>query len=81
MANNKKYNQLTAFSDRLMQLKSSVTEEDRKGAMQELKVNFVTVSRYLNGKGPNLDTAAKLYQYFKKCIQAREEMLGDDPRK
>jgi hypothetical protein len=68
--------QLDAFNDRLKGIKKSVTAEDRALAMETAQVNYVTISRYLNGVGSNLQMAEKLYRFFLGRISEREKLLS-----
>jgi hypothetical protein len=60
----------------LRELAINVTTDDRKDAATELKVHPITVSRYLNGTGTDLDTAISLIQFFKKRISDREKVIA-----
>lgn len=67
--------QLTA-NNRLAELKKSITAADKKKAVNDLGFNRITVSKYLNGKGTELDTAMKLLKFFNACVAKKRKVLA-----
>jgi hypothetical protein len=62
-------------AEKLAKLQNKITAEDRKGAMAEYDISYVTVSRYLNGKGANLVLGISLLNFFIKQINKRAKDL------
>ena len=59
-------------------IKVNVTAADREAAATELKVNPVTVSRYINAKTEikNADLGVQLLTFLRKRIIDREILMG-----
>lgn len=60
----------------LLEIKPDVTKDDRSAAIIEFVVTKATISRYLNGIVNDIDTAFKLYTFFKKRIDKREKAIA-----
>lgn len=60
----------------LLEIRDTVTAEDRKEAMELFSHSKQLIIVYLSGKGPNLDTAVKLLEFFRSKIQWREKLLA-----
>lgn len=74
-----KYNkgeQAKRLSAELLSMKADVTSEDRLSAESELGFVKATISKYLNGKVYDNDTAAKMISFFRKRIADREAVLA-----
>lgn len=67
---------LDSFLERLKEIKESVTAEDRRLAMLSIGVNYVTICRYLNGAGSNLQMAERILKFFLARIRERENVLA-----
>lgn len=52
-----------------------VLAEDRKQAMAEFKITYVTLSRYLNGNVSNPALGIKLINFFTSQINIRAEAV------
>ncbi len=63
------------LSDALKALEPNVTKDDRKQAQEKFKISNATVSRYLNGEGPNSDLSADLIIFFRSKIEKRNKAL------
>jgi predicted type IV restriction endonuclease len=50
--------------------------EDRKKAMAQFHVSYVTISRYLSGKVANLILGINLLNFFKKQVRRRTERIS-----
>lgn len=50
--------------------------EDRKKAMTEFDISYVTVSRYLSGKVANLILGINLLNFFKKRVRRRSSQIS-----
>ncbi|MDI3319962.1 hypothetical protein [Pinibacter soli] len=69
--------QIEKFSHELQQLKVDITPKDRTEAMAELGIKSnSTISKYLNGKLADLDTASSLLAFFKRKIKDRNKILN-----
>lgn len=62
-------------SEILKGLRADVTPQDRKDAMQDLRLSEPTISSYLNGNARNLDTAERLIVFFRGRINRRAEVF------
>jgi hypothetical protein len=71
-----KKGQVERFADKLKEVKALVTEKDRLAAVDSLKLTPETISRYLNGKVANLDTAVDLLGFFNQRIEEREKLIA-----
>lgn len=61
---------------KLKKLKPSVTAEDRKLAMAQFGIAYITVWRYLRGDVANITLGLGLLQFFDKRIKQRLNDLG-----
>lgn len=59
----------------LQDLRKHLLPIDRKKAVAAFKINYVTVSRYVNGKVGNLSLGIKMLNFFLKRIQKRANEL------
>jgi hypothetical protein len=59
----------------LKNLKRHLLPVDRKMAVATFKINYVTVSRYLNGNVGNLARGIKLLNFFSRRINKRTNEL------
>lgn len=55
----------------LIKIQPHITAEDRKKAITDFRVSYVTVSRYLNGQVSNLVLGMGLLNFFIKRINQR----------
>lgn len=69
------YTQLERAKAALKDLEVNVTAGDRADAVKKFGFTPTTLSRYFNGKGNNLDVAARLVRFFRHRISAREAIL------
>jgi hypothetical protein len=60
----------------LKKISALVEAADRKKAMEEFGVSYVTISRYLRGHVANLILGIRLLQLFKKLVRRRSASLG-----
>lgn len=68
------------LSEILKQIKIDVTEVDRKLALAKFKCTVATLSKYLNGKVQNSDTATEFIVFFKERIAERDRMTTWEPK-
>jgi hypothetical protein len=61
----------------LLKIAPYIEAEDRKQAMTEFSVSYVTISRYLTGKVANLIFGINLLNFFKRRIQQRAVALSE----
>lgn len=61
----------------LKKLVPHLTPEDRRGAMAQFKISYVTVSRYLQGNVANLVLGINLLNYFTSALSNRGRQLND----
>lgn len=66
---------------RLKELKPWVIAEDRKQAMSEYNITYVTVCRYLKGKVGNPALGIKLVNLFVSLINQRTQQISVFPRR
>lgn len=59
----------------LQKLVSRIASEDRKAAMENFSISYVTVSRYLQGDVANLVLGLDLLNFFSQRISARKQQL------
>jgi hypothetical protein len=59
----------------LKKLRLKVTAEDRKFAMKELKVSYITIGRYTGGRVANLVLGISLLSIYRTRIKEREHRL------
>lgn len=69
-------NQISKAIDILAGLRPNITREDKKSAIEELKVSPFIISTYLNGKGKNLSTAEKLIVFFNEKVSRRQKLFN-----
>lgn len=67
---------LKAANDRLFKMKDSITAKDKQKVYAETGWNPATISKYLNNKGADLDTAMFLISFFSDCIAERRKVLA-----
>lgn len=67
--------QTDLFKDELERLKIDLTTKDISACKEEIGISATSLSNYLNRKGNNNDTAAKLIAFFKKRIEERNKVL------
>jgi hypothetical protein len=60
----------------LAKLAPLLEAEDRKLAMVEFDISYITVSRYLTGKVSNLILGINLLNFFKRKILERSQELN-----
>lgn len=68
--------QIEAANKTLSDLRLNVTASDRGAAQKELDLSEPTITRYLNGKAKQVDTAINLIKFFRKRIAERERELA-----
>lgn len=59
----------------LKKIREFITAEDRKQAIVSLKVSYVTISRYLQGKVANPYLGVKLLDFFTQQLKNREAAI------
>lgn len=64
------------FARALEKIKPDVTEQDRRDLAKQKELSFITISRYLNGKVYDLDTAASILTFLRKKIQERKQLIN-----
>jgi hypothetical protein len=60
----------------LLKIAPYVEADDRKQAMAEFSVSYVTISRYLTGKVANLIFGINLLNFLKRRIEQRSNALS-----
>jgi hypothetical protein len=60
----------------LKQLAVLLEPADRRAAMQEYNVSYITISRYLCGQVANLVLGINLLNFFKNRLRKREQVLN-----
>lgn len=68
--------QLKAVTKSLVAMSCDISADNRKDITKALKITPATLSKYLNGKGNNIDTAVSIYKECKKIIARREKELA-----
>lgn len=61
----------------LKKLSRHITPDDRRGAMAQYNISYVTVSRYLQGNAANLVLGINLLNYFTNALNNRGKQLND----
>lgn len=67
---------LLECTEKLNAIAASVTSEDKKEAIRELGIHYITVHRYLNGIVKKIDTGIALYQFLNARIESRKTALA-----
>jgi hypothetical protein len=60
----------------LLLLATEVSREDRKQAVQNLKVSPMTISRYLNGDVRDTGTAEKIINFLRLRVENRKKSFA-----
>lgn len=63
---------LDKINKELVKLKPNILPQDKKEYVAAHNSSEFTVSTYLNGRGRNLDTAVKMFKFFREIVRARE---------
>ena len=68
--------QIGTVNNSLTALRPCLTASDRKAALVELKLSEPTLTRYLNGKAKQLDTAIRLRNFLRNRIEERARQIA-----
>jgi hypothetical protein len=63
---------------KLEKLKGKVSTKDIKDAISMDIASQATISRYLNGNAPNVDTATELIKFFNSRIKKRAKIISNE---
>jgi hypothetical protein len=55
----------------LKKISSEINAGDRRAAMKQFNISYVTVGRYLRGNAPNFELAFQLLKFLRKRLRKR----------
>lgn len=73
--------QLGEANAALVRISPNITAKDRAAASKYFGLTPTTISKYFNNKGRNLDTATKLFGFFRKRVDARQNNISAESAK
>lgn len=64
------------LSEKISSLSSGLTAEEKVHAMESVGISRPTLDKYLSGDIVKIDTATQLFEFLRKTVQARIDLIN-----